>query len=295
MRSFFKSLKIPSFFFSFLFLVSFIFSSCSRYDADDNNGVNASSSDAASLLTVGEIVDIQIKIYSFQFDGTAEILSLSDDGTFEAEVDFSDFDSTQIVQGVLKDGKLSMEDFSVNHSMASGNVSDLEGEVTSSGDIEGNFIFAVTSSDYYPEAAGLKIKGSITISKRTEEESLSIAEFLAKEDFDLKITIAGFSFSGSAEINDYNSKTGELNGVFHADGLDEDIPISGKISGQTLTLDSFDIDHDYAAGPVSNIEGDFDSSTNTLKGSFSFLLEDSDLFSDYVGQSFNGEFTLSLP
>lgn len=290
MKLLIKKFNLYFFLFSFI-LAAFILSSCSRYDS---NSVDAQSSDSSALISTGEVVDIEIKIYSFVFDGTAEILSLDKNGNFEASVSISGFDQDQIVSGTLTNKILSLEDFNMNHSMASGKVSDFEGKVNKKNDVEGDFLFTLSESDLYPEAAGWKIKGSFTISKKKVVESVSYSEFLNASEHDLKMTIAGFSFSGSAEITDYNSKTGDVTAVFHADGLDEGIPVMGKVSGLSITIDPFEIDHDYAAGDVSNIQGTYDSSMNAVTGSYSFLLQESDLFSDYEGSSFDGEFTLSL-
>jgi len=142
---------------------------------------------------------------------------------------------------------------------------------------------------------GWKIKGSIAISKREDQESLSLSEFIeVAEDYGLKISISGFSFSGFADITSYDEETGNLSALFHAEGLEEDIPVSGKVSGTTLTLNTFEIEHDFASGTVSKIEGSFDSSTSSVSGTFSFHLTESDLFSSYVGMKFKGNFTLSL-
>ena len=114
-------------------------SSCSNNQASTQTDESESSiKDANVPVAKGDVLDLDIKIFSFPFSGTVEITSLDQDGKFGALLKIKGF-GAQIVTGSLSKEQVSLNNFRIH----SGEVTEFSGIADSKGNMDGSFIYFV--------------------------------------------------------------------------------------------------------------------------------------------------------
>lgn len=292
-----------------VFVVLFLFACDSTLYPADTHTKRPPSTDAGQMaltaeetspgasLAAGDSFDVSVRLWSFEFDGTARILAVETDGRFTAQVALSGLVVEPTVTGEINGSEIMLDDFHVEHSLGSGTITDWRAMMNAEGtSAEGTFELVVEESRAYPDAIGWTLLGTVILTQPLGgADGDDISDYLETgAQYVFEVGIAGFNFSGAGTLMNYSTGTGVFSVRFTMEEVDEEVLVSGHVAGETISINPFRIETLLATGNVSGMTATFDPVDGRFKGHFRFRLEESPAFEAYEGMTLSGSVTIGL-
>lgn len=248
-------------------------------------------------LAAGDSFDISVRLWTFEFDGTARILDVDTDGRFTAQVTLSGLAVEPTVAGEITGSEITLDDFHVEHSLGSGTITDWRATMNAEGtSAEGTFELVVEESRAYPDAVGWTLLGTVILTQPLgDADGDDISDYLETgARYAFEVGIAGFNFNGAGTLMNYSIDSGVFSVKFTMEEVNEEVLVSGHVAGETISINSFRIETLLATGNVSGMTATFDPADGRFKGHFRFRLEESPAFEAYEGMTLSGSVTIGL-